>query len=1266
MRINKKDEIVNVLFTVFLLATQQICLLYAILSSAKSNNLYLLFLIVDVFLCVYIVLSLYDENNAGVKISIQWMMYMITLSSKMAIFSFLIKNEKKYSHQNGDQNGLFFTYLSNDVLVYNLIYLTPFIYLLFSLRSRNILENILNNKIVVENILSIDVNIINLFDLIDLIFMYSHLTNLYKIFDHMKMYRFQNVLIMLLLVLVDISLFGFYFPIYTNIDKSYSYTQESVGMLKGDRPPPEEGGGRLRDKGTKRDGKKTKHSRIVKQKKRIYQSDSYGKYETAERKKDNLFYATNGGSGSIANGRSGSIAMGRSGSIAIGRSGSTGIRRSGSTAIRRSAGGRSSSSGRSTAGSLLSRGNSTHDQSGSHSSVRSERITTVMNPANVRNGTNLSFLDQSNVRYMKTNTTSKLLYSENDTNVGVMDKRNHSPLVSYNSKDSTYASSDMSKELPSREFSSSSFSTLSFSSSSLNSSYLSSDGSNFGSSHSASFTSSTSSSSYLPSFLSFSSSENKAKSNKSYHQKYKDVYTDVYITAKFHFIVGFLLIDVPFFVYRLLFCLKHKIMLTLIVKNVLFLLFRSYKLNEYRLVEKEKYKNNKSNLDFDFYNLFSVDSKTSGYPEGDATVREKGRENRHGQQHAHRHPQRGSRMKLPSFQGTPYGQVPEDGAEAKSKRDQRSRKVKKGNTKRGTKREKTKRDREKADKSSKKRKKKKKNTVMQVFKEEFKENKKKLLLEKAALQEMGLNPNSERVSRGSIVPLGKVIDNDGEEYTEKGKGGEPQSGGKTEKSKKISAAKFTWKERRQMRSQFRKFKNLIYKLKYKRNIPIYHFKLWDHIRAMCTLFFKRFGSSNFVYLDDQLVFSYFTNLRLIFLVFLNYVMRIGITIFFIFLLLNNHIRVSDHDFVYMYQMPVKPLGSPGVGRGDSLTFPDSFDVTKYTHLQLPKEPIPIHYINKDMEDNSRQFSNRTYFPKGYVQLEMPDNLFNSTWEHIFKLDKIYMYGCLGFFFLYFVLLLGTSTFFDILFGAIVNTLSHLSFYFSLKQFVLFFFTFHGNLYNGDYIFHSGQIRKLNYKFEYLMLLLLNLQQFASLCKHASLFLRVLLNCRYVYYRRSLSRARNGRRNQLRHSVSVYLLFLLCKYAYAPVNLNTLLFGKNILNNILLIDNINGFTWVNIIVLTLFKGTQILLTKTNYFIIGLFILHILLYVIYAIHAQILRYIILRKMEILFSFKNILISKYEETPLVPDRTSPYVTCRDILKYYSEEGFFSSEGNMIPNFI
>ncbi|CAA9987515.1 conserved Plasmodium protein, unknown function [Plasmodium knowlesi strain H] len=1226
MRINKKDEIVNVLFTVFLLATQQICLLYGILNNSKSNNMYLLFLIVDIFLCVYIVLSLYDDNNAGVKISIQWMMYMITLSSKMGIFCFLIKNEKK----NSNENSLLFTYLSNDVLVYNLLYLTPFIYLLFSLRSRNILENILNNKIVVENILSIDVNIINLFDLIDLVFMYSHLTNLYKILDHVKtIYSFQNVLIMLMVVLVDISLFGFYFPIYTNIDKSYSYNQQSVGVLKGDRPGE---GGRSRDnKGTKQYGRKIKNSKIIKHKKLIHQSGSYAKYQTGERKKRNFFYATNGGSGSIS------------------------IGRSGSTIIGRTTGGRSSMSRHSSAGSLLSQRSSRRGQSGSNSSVRSQRKATVINPTNVRTGGNGPFLDKSNMKYMTTSAPSKFFYPDNNTNMGLVDKMNPSSFVSNNSKESTYASSYMSKELLSREFSSSSFS-----SSSVNSSYLSSDGSNFGSSHSAS---STSSSSYLPSLLSFSTSENKVKSNKSYHQKYKDIYTDVYITAKFHFIVGFLLVDVPFFIYRLLFCLKHKVMLTLIVKNVLFLLFRSYKLNEYRLVEKEKYKKNKSNLDFDFYNMFSVDSEASGYPKGDGAGKGKTGE-RHAHIHPHRHLQRGSRMNLHSFDRDANGQLAEDGAGAKSKRDRRGdrwvRKINKGKAKRGIKKE-----WEKTDKSRKKRKKKKKkNIVMQVFKEEYKENKKKLLLEKVALQEeRGASRKGERTSRGSI-PFAKIIDNNGEEYTEKRNGGEAPNGGDTNKKKKIRQVKFTWKERRQMKNQFRKFKNLIYKLKYKRKIPIYHFKIWDHIRAMCSFLFKRFGSSNFVYLDDKLVFSYFTNLKLMLLVLLNYVMKIGITIFFIFLLLNNHTRLSQDDFVYMYDMPVKPLKeTPGWDRAGMLTFPQSFDLTKHTNLQLPKEPIPIYYINKEMEDNSKKLANHNYTPKGYIQLEMPDSLFNSTWENIFKVDKFYMYSCLIFFLLYFLLLLGTSTFFDILFGAILNTLSHLSFYFSLKQFVLFFFTFNGNVYNSDYVFHDGYIRKLNYEFEYLMLLLFNFHHFASLFKHASLFVRVLFNCRYIYYRRGLGR---GRRNELRHSVSVYLLFLLCKYTHAPVNLNTLLFGQNILNNILLIDNINSFTWVNIIILTLFKGTQILMTKTNYFIIGLFVLHILLYVIYAIHAQILRYIILRKMEILFSFKNILISKYEEVPLVPDKTSPYVTCRDILKYYSEEGFFSSEGNMIPNFI
>ncbi|KMZ81073.1 hypothetical protein PVIIG_02555 [Plasmodium vivax India VII] len=1244
MRINKKDEIVNVLFTVFLLITQQMCLLYAILSSARSNQLYLLFLVVDVFLCVYIVLSLYDENNAGVKISIQWMVYMTTLSSKMGVFCFLIKGDSGgysggYSgHQQGLQGSLLFSYLSNDVLVYNLIYLTPFIYLLFSLRSRNILEHILNNKIVVENILSIDVNIINLFDLIDLIFMYSHLTNLYRMLDHVKTHSFQNVFIMLVVVLVDIALFGFYFPIYTNIDKASSYTQETVGVLKGDNPGERN---RSRGKTTKRDGQKDKHGKMMRKKRPVRQSDSYGKHETGERKKGSLFYLTNGGSGS--------------------------------TAIGRSAAGRSSASGQSSAHSSPSRSSSRRDQSGSNSSVPSQRRTTIMSETNVPSGANASLFGKSNVRHMKTNTTSKFFHSENETNMGGGDKMNPSSLVFNNSKESTYASSDMSKELLSRDFS-----TSSFSSSSANSSYLSSGGSNFGSSHSAS---SSSSSSYLPSLLSFSSGGNKAKANKSYQQKYKDVYTDVYITAKFHFIVGFLLIDVPFFIYRLLFCLKHKMMLTLIVKNVLFLLFRSYKLNEYRLVEKEKYKKNKSNLDFHFYNLCGADSEAGAYPKGGSAGGERReRRERHVQRKERHVPRNAHRAKPLPFERAANGQAPEDGAEAKGKRDQRAGKVKKGNTKRGG----------KADKAAKKRKKKKKHTVMQVFKEEFRENKRKLLLEKAALQGMATKGSSEGATRGADHPEKRhgveehpekrngeehPETRNGEEHPEKRNGeehpetrndGEPKRGGKSKRSKQTPPAKFTWKERRQMKSQFKKYSNLIYKLKYKRKIPIYHFKLWDHIRAMGSLLYKRFGSSNFLYLDDQLVLPYLTNLRLMLLVLLNYMMKIGITIFFIFLLLNNHIRVSQQDFVYMYEMPVKRFDPPGVGRTDTLTFPDSFDVTNHTHLQLPEEPIPIYYINKDMEDNSKQFYNCTYVPKGYVKLEMPDSLFHSKWEQTFKLDRLYMYACLGFFFLYFVLLLGTSTFFDLLFGAILNTMSHLSFYFSLKQFVLFFFTFHGNVYNVDYVLHDGHIRKLNYEFEYLLLLLFNLQQFASICKHASLFLRVLFNCRFVYYRRGLGRARDGRRNQLRHSVSVYLLFLLCKYAHAPINLNTLLFGKNILNNILLIDNINSFTWVNIILLSLFKGTQILMTKTNYFIIGLFILHILLYVIYAIHAQILRYIILRKMEILFSFKNILISKYEEAPLVPDKTSPYVTCRDILKYYSEEGFFSSEGNMIPNFI
>ncbi|ETW55201.1 hypothetical protein PFUGPA_03021 [Plasmodium falciparum Palo Alto/Uganda] len=193
MRINDKDEIVNILFTVFLVLLQQLSLLFIILNSTK-NYMYLIFMVVDICLCLYIICSLYDNKNAGVKISNQWMIYMITLSMKMTSFCFFIKD----NIETNNKDSIFLIYFSNDILAYNLIYITPFIYLLFSLRSRNILENILNNKIIIENILSIDVNIINLFDLIDIIFMYSHLTSIYKILTDNDIYKLQKTFIILI------------------------------------------------------------------------------------------------------------------------------------------------------------------------------------------------------------------------------------------------------------------------------------------------------------------------------------------------------------------------------------------------------------------------------------------------------------------------------------------------------------------------------------------------------------------------------------------------------------------------------------------------------------------------------------------------------------------------------------------------------------------------------------------------------------------------------------------------------------------------------------------------------------------------------------------------------------------------------------------------------------------------------------------------------------------------------------------------------------
>ncbi|ETW43203.1 hypothetical protein PFNF135_02677 [Plasmodium falciparum NF135/5.C10] len=479
----------------------------------------------------------------------------------------------------------------------------------------------------------------------------------------------------------------------------------------------------------------------------------------------------------------------------------------------------------------------------------------------------------------------------------------------------------------------------------------------------------------------------------------------------------------------------------------------------------------------------------------------------------------------------------------------------------------------------------------------------------------------------------------------------------------------SWKDRFRMRRKRRNFLKLIYKLKYKRDIPIYHFQVRDHLLALYNFLFKGWNNVNFVYFDDKLIFSYITNFRFMLVILLDYILKCGITFFFIFILLRSHIFIQNKDVIYIHDIPIKKNLVE-----DNLTFPQSFNFHKYSHIPLPNKSIDIKYMNRHVEDYSIDYtyifnndnnndSNMNKL-KGYINMDISHNMFNSKWNEIFLIDKIYLYISIIYFFIYFLLFIRTSTFLDILFVALFNTIAHLSFYFSLKQFILFFYTFNGNIYNRDYIYYHQHIRKLNYNFEYFFLLFLNIHYFISFIKHFSLFMRILFNIKYIYYYRSSHRTCSDK--ELKYSVSVYILFLVCKYCYAPINLNMLLFGQNILNNIILIDNINSYTWLNIFLLILFKTIQILMTQTNYFIIGLFILHILLYIIYAIHAQILRYIILRKIEILYVFKNILISMYNEIALVPDTNSPYTTCTDILKYYSEEGFFSSESNMIPNFI
>ncbi|ETW49444.1 hypothetical protein PFMALIP_02535 [Plasmodium falciparum MaliPS096_E11] len=1171
MRINDKDEIVNILFTVFLVLLQQLSLLFIILNSTK-NYMYLIFMVVDICLCLYIICSLYDNKNAGVKISNQWMIYMITLSMKMTSFCFFIKD----NIETNNKDSIFLIYFSNDILAYNLIYITPFIYLLFSLRSRNILENILNNKIIIENILSIDVNIINLFDLIDIIFMYSHLTSIYKILTDNDIYKLQKTFIMLIIVLVSLILFGFYFPIYTNIEKSYSYNQgENLSIMQDDKV----------DKGYRNN----KHGNVVSS------EDNNDDDDVNEYEKENMVVPKN-------------------------------------------------------------------------------KMSIQLKRKNKKNGKHL-LLSNNNIFENNKKQYNNYDHDNMDSTIHSIRESNVSSITSLNSKESTYVSSYKSKQLIKKNYSS-------FISSSFHS-------------HHSTSSNDASSSVYLPSLSSINSRTKKNKSNKLYQSRYKDVYTDVYITAKFHFIVGFLLIDTPFLIYRLLFCIRYKVMLTLIVKNILFLLFRSYKLNEYRLIEKEKHKKKKSKFDFHFYNIFKYDSETNangndGNLENDkeassnilprvdhnnnnllernSSYEKKKKKNRR---------RRRRRRRNILFNETSIARLNKKffNGYAKS-RNSLEFKLKKS------------KQRNKNILKKKKMKKKKKNQVLEIFKEEFKKNSQKEFYDKLT-KEMKNNKSTtsydnnnnnnnnnqlvERHINDNINEENKEIENVSENiYSMDNKIDRHiihrNHYNESTRNKK-SKLKPSWKDRFRMRRKRRNFLKLIYKLKYKRDIPIYHFQVRDHLLALYNFLFKGWNNVNFVYFDDKLIFSYITNFRFMLVILLDYILKCGITFFFIFILLRSHIFIQNKDVIYIHDIPIKKNLVE-----DNLTFPQSFNFHKYSHIPLPNKSIDIKYMNRHVEDYSIDYtyifnndnnndSNMNKL-KGYINMDISHNMFNSKWNEIFLIDKIYLYISIIYFFIYFLLFIRTSTFLDILFVALFNTIAHLSFYFSLKQFILFFYTFNGNIYNRDYIYYHQHIRKLNYNFEYFFLLFLNIHYFISFIKHFSLFMRILFNIKYIYYYRSSHRTCSDK--ELKYSVSVYILFLVCKYCYAPINLNMLLFGQNILNNIILIDNINSYTWLNIFLLILFKTIQILMTQTNYFIIGLFILHILLYIIYAIHAQILRYIILRKIEILYVFKNILISMYNEIALVPDTNSPYTTCTDILKYYSEEGFFSSESNMIPNFI
>ncbi|SBT00571.1 conserved Plasmodium protein, unknown function [Plasmodium ovale curtisi] len=624
--------------------------------------------------------------------------------------------------------------------------------------------------------------------------------------------------------------------------------------------------------------------------------------------------------------------------------------------------------------------------------------------------------------------------------------------------------------------------------------------------------SSGSSSSCETSLLSFPSKSHVHKGGKSYHKNYRDVSEQMCMHVEKEYISvadtvavvsaysATVATGIPIcltILYRLLFCVKYKVILTLIVKNILFLLFRSYKLNEYRLIEKEKHKKNKSNLDFHFYNIFNFDSESNSYfrkengknkkkksPFIEKNMNSRINEESNSTRQKRKFPKSIHPMK--SIDTSEIGKDKKEHEEQDRKQDrEQDREQNKEQDREQNKEQDREQNREQKRAQKRVRKKKKKKVgVLQIFKDEFKENKKKIILKKGTL--MGITP-SEQLSPLKGEDNGRIIIDDN-----KVDGVIPVGGGKSKRKVRLS-----WREKRQLRKKYRKFVNFIHKLKYKREIPIYRFTIRDHFIAMYNFLCKRFNTSNFVYFDDKVIFSYFTNIRLILVMILDYLLKIGITIFFILILMNNHIFINNQKVVYIHDFPIK------YNSEKEIYFPDNFDLSNYQGLKLPEQFININYINTDIENVNKRIYKR-YKPNGFVNLDIPDNIFKLRWDEIFI--------------------------------------------------------------------------------------------------HFTIFIRALFNCKYVHYRREIggkkaSICREGKKDELRYSVSISILFLLCKYGYAPINLNSLLFGKNILNNILLIDNINSFTWVNIL-------------------------------------------------------------YEEIPLVPDKNSPYITCRDILKYYSEEGFFSSE--------